>query len=95
MISGNQNNLARCTLCPAMCRLELGWKGPDIPVIEYPAEAGAGLCPRGSALGELLSSPYRLRRSADITAAARRMSGGATTVLIDGNLPLEEIAASA
>ncbi len=52
------------------------------------------MCPRGSALGELLSSPRRLRRSADITTAARRMSGN-TTVLIDGNLPLEEIAAAA
>ena len=74
--------------------MELGWKGPDIPAVEYSTEAGAGLCPRGSALGELLASPHRIRRPVDIEAAAKRMAGGAT-VLIDGNLPLEEIAAAA
>ncbi len=94
MNSVNQNNPTCCTLCPAMCRLELGWGAPDIPAIEYPTEAGAGLCPRGSALGELLGSPYRLRWPVDIAAAAERMTGDAT-VLIDGNLPLEEIAAAA
>ncbi|MCK4626613.1 MAG: hypothetical protein KAV00_14945, partial [Phycisphaerae bacterium] len=94
MNSLNQDNLTCCTLCPAMCPMELIWKGPDRPAVEYPTEAGAGLCPRGSALGELLASPYRIRRPVDIEAAVKLMTDGAT-VLIDGNLPLEEIAAAA
>ncbi len=93
-MASNQNNPTCCTLCPAMCPMELVWKAPDRPVVEYPTEAGAGLCPRGSALGELLASPYRIRRPVDIEAAAELMTDGAT-VLIDGNLPLEEIAAAA
>ncbi len=92
--SSNQDNLTCCTLCPAMCPMDVVWKAPDIPAVEYPSEAGAGLCPRGSALGELLASPYRIRGSVDIEAAAGRMAGGAT-VLINANLPLEEIAAAA
>ncbi len=103
-----KENLARCTLCPGLCALGLGWNGPDLPRVEYPSDSGAGLCPRGSALGELLASPARLRWarrregrrlvdmdfSGAIAAAAERISGGAT-VLMDGGCSVEEIAAAA
>ena len=109
MTKSKQDNPARCTLCPGLCELGLGWRGPDLPRVEYPTAAGAGLCPRGAALGELLASPQRIRwpRRLEagkpvemkldhaIAAAAGRMARGAT-VLVDGaTLPIEEMAAAA
>ena len=106
MDAQNQENLAVCSLCPALCRLSLMRTGPDQWRVEYPAEAGAGLCPRGSMLGELTASPRRLRwcgRAGSsaapsweqaLSAVAAGMAGGAV-VLLDGNLPLEELAAAA
>jgi hypothetical protein len=107
-MTAEANKVARCTLCPGLCPLGLAWSGPDNPRVEFPTQAGSGLCPRGSALGELLTAPGRLRwprrrdgaRQAELSwpaaieSAARLMAGGAT-VLIDGNLPLEEISACA
>ena len=108
MTDATKDNLACCTLCPALCSLELAWNGPDIPRVEFPPAAGTGVCPRGSALGELLASAARVRwprrregeRWVDLnlpealSAAAERMSAGAT-VFLDGNLPLEQLAAAA
>ncbi len=68
------NNPALCTLCPALCGLELTWQGPDLPRAEFPQQAGTGLCPRGSALGELLASPARIRwpqKRDDVSRASR------------------------
>lgn len=101
--------LARCTLCPAGCQLRLASAGPDTWRAEYSLRDGAGLCPRGSTLCELLA--HRLR----IVAPARRRNGqttalsladaagacieaagdGAVTILLDGNIPCEEMVAAA
>ena len=109
MIATTPDNLTRCSLCPAMCVLGTAWKSPDLVRVEYPLAPGSGLCPRGTALGELLDCPARLRwarrregeRLLDmdlpraISAAAARMAGGAI-VLIDGaSLSVEEIASAA
>ena len=45
---------SRCTLCPAGCELGLAPAGPDTWRSEYPTGDEAGLCPRGSAMGELI-----------------------------------------
>jgi len=112
----SQAQSARCTLCPALCSLGLVWAGPDQPRVEVPPQPGEGVCPRGTMLGELLTSPKRLRwprrrqdgslvdmdLSQAVRLAAERLpragqggSGAEAVVLIDGALPLEEIAAAA
>jgi len=83
----------------------LARKGPDGWRVEYPLTAGAGLCPRGSALGELLAHPRRILaagrggRPAEPDAALRAVldeaAGRTLTVLLDGNLPWEQLAAAA
>ena len=104
-----QNNSA-CLLCPALCELGLAWNGPDLPRAEVPLTAGGGVCPRGTALGGLLTAPGRIRwprrRQGDrlvdlklpqaVAEAAQRIMAGGAVVLIDAaTLPLEEIAAAA
>lgn len=105
MISGSKDNLSRCTLCPALCELELAWKGPDIPRVEYPRQSGKGLCPRGAAMGELLASPSRIRKAAisgrqvpmldAVASIAERIKDNGAIFFIDANLPLEEVVAVA
>lgn len=94
-----------CPLCPGLCGLEAAWQAPDLPRAEFPQQAGTGLCPRGSALGELLASPARIRwpqkrdgsawrelpLNETLAKAAKTMAGGAV-VLFDGNVSLEELA---
>ena len=109
MTGTSENRLARCTLCPALCGLGLDWDGPDRPRVAYPAQAGTGLCPRGSALGDLLAAPSRIRwprqrrdggaidvkLNGAIAAAAERMAGGATVLIDAASLPIEQIVAAA
>jgi len=100
----------------------LAQAGPDNWRIEYPAESGGGVCPRGSTIGELLNHYGRIltparrpaRQSRPGPAAAWR--GGdlqpldlpsamgcileaaaerKIVLLLDGNLPCEQIAAAA
>jgi hypothetical protein len=82
---------------------------PDIWRAEYPLTGGIGVCPRGSALGELLTHRRRIREARrrsgeghtpiDIADAARRIADAAAasglTILLDGNLPLEQLAQAA
>ncbi len=111
-MTGSEKNEAgapRCTLCPAACQLELVRSAPDAWRIEYPLTESAGLCPRGSTLGELLHHPHRI-----VTAAHRsesgveklsvqsamqqilpRVSENGVIFLVDGNLPCEELVAAA
>ncbi len=63
---------SRCTLCPAVCEISLLQAGPDIWRTEYPLIEGSGLCPRGSALGELLSCRSRILAPAERSAGALR-----------------------
>ena len=58
-----------CMLCPAGCELALSPGGPDQWQVAYPLQGGRGLCPRGSALAELLNHRGRL------LAAGRRTDG--------------------
>lgn len=107
--SGSPPGGARCTLCPAACPMELvrtgpgGWRSEPLPA------DGPGLCPRGSALGELLThrrrilaparrTDGRLRQmeSASVCRAILDAVGGQGVVFcLDGNVPCEEIARSA
>jgi len=61
---------SRCTLCPAMCELDIVATGPQAWRSEYPLTAdGTGLCPRAAALVELLGHQRR------ILMPARRVDG--------------------
>ncbi|KKK98446.1 hypothetical protein LCGC14_2642660, partial [marine sediment metagenome] len=100
---------ARCTLCPAVCELALTAAGPDLWRCEFPETAGEGLCPRGAAMGELLGHRDRIltpaRRDSeglqptDMAGACRAILDAAgdkrVVFLLDGNVPLEQIAAAA
>ncbi|HAU36476.1 MAG TPA: hypothetical protein DCX07_02010, partial [Phycisphaerales bacterium] len=97
-----------CTLCPALCAVELARQGPGAWQCE-PPENGVGLCPRGSALGELLGHRRR------ILSAARREQGRLRSIslpsacdailhaagerriifCLDANVPCEQILAAA
>ena len=99
----------RCTLCPAGCELGLASAGPDRWRIEYPATPGAGLCPRGAMLPELMAHPNRILAAArrdgspldppGLDAAFREIvdaaSGRQITILLDGNLPCEQLTTAA
>lgn len=95
---------AACTLCPACCPMTLVASGPDAWRSEPPPEAGVGLCPRGSVLGELLSDRRRILRPQrrgngqarlSLAEAARAIldeaAGENITFIIDGNLPCEQL----
>jgi len=99
---------SRCTLCPAGCELGLARYGPEIWRTEYPPAGGRGLCPRGGAMGELLGHRNRIvapriRRDGRLHPAAMssavgsilEAAGEGLTVLLDGNLPAEQMAAAA
>ncbi len=99
---------ARCTLCPAGCELSVVNPVAGVWRVAYPRTEGAGLCPRGSILGELLGHRRRIR------SAGRRREGrlsplpleealrevaeagkAALTIFLDGALPCEQLAAAA
>ena len=95
-----------CTLCPAGCELRQVKVGPDSWRIE-PAETGsAGLCPRGSTLGELLAHRKRIFWPAkrqegrlrqvgmDAALAALIEAAGDRGIIVffDANLPCEQLA---
>lgn len=104
-----QQNSPRCTFCPAGCELALAPAGPDNWATEYPSQSGQGLCPRGSALGELLSRRQRIFSAArrrgqtserlDLPSALRSVveaaGEGEIVLLLDGNIPCEQMAAAA
>jgi len=99
----------RCTLCPAGCGLGLAPAGPDQWTPEYSAAAGAGVCPRGSALASLVAHPGRIvspgRRRGDalepvdmqsaLRAVLAAAEGREVVLLLDGNVPREQIATAA
>ena len=92
-------------LCPAACELQVVPAGPDRWRSEFPLTDEGGLCPRGSALGELLGHPKR------ILAPAMRDGGGLKaitmadalggvlaqsaerklTFLVDAHVPIEQM----
>lgn len=97
--------LPRCTLCPAVCALGVVRTGPDRWRTEYPAGEDGCICPRGSALGDLVAHPRRILgarcrlngqwQSVSQAEALDRLlatcRGAGPTVLLDGNLPCEAI----
>lgn len=95
---------SQCTLCPAGCRINLAAAGPDAWRSEYPLDQQGGLCPRGSALGELLCHPLRivepairaigkLQPTAMPDALQQILDQGqdSITFLLDGSLPCEQL----
>jgi len=118
-MSSEADKSAKCTLCPAGCRMALVKAAPrgaalrlGEPVrLEYPTQIGSGICPRGSAIGELLTHRRRIlaagsraaagngsRRHIDLPKAAReivRACGRGVTVVLDGNIPCEQLAEAA
>jgi len=106
---GTQPVQGRCTLCPAGCELHVAPSGPDTWRGEPPRTCGQGLCPRGSALVELLThrnrilSPFRRvdgqAHAADLASALRAILNAARgkelVLLMDGNVPWEEMTAAA
>jgi len=102
-------SVPRCTLCPALCSVVAVQSGPDAWRSECEQTDQGAMCPRGSAMGDLLGHRRRIlsarrRRGAqtthvDIPAAlseiASRVGGTDATILLDGNLPCEEMAVAA
>ena len=102
-------DVPRCTLCPAGCTLSLAAVGPDKWRVEYPLTESPGLCPRGSTLGELLSHHRRIvapsvcadggRREVTLEAALGAILDAAgdagVTILLDGNVPCEQLVQAA
>jgi len=105
----SQGASARCTLCPAACGLEVVPAGPDAWRSEPPLTEGAGLCPRGSVLGQLLGHHRRILspaqrvdgnlRAVDMSAACQAVldaaAGREIIFCIDAGLPCEQIVAAA
>ena len=96
---------SRCMMCPAGCEVNLVASGPDMWRTEYPTGDEGGLCPRGSALGELLGHPRRIREPMkrisgrleriDLATAIREIldaaAGRGVTFILDGSLPCEQL----
>ena len=61
--------VSRCTLCPAVCPVVAVQSGPDTWRSEYALTEDGALCPRGSAMGDLLGHRRR------ILGAFRRRDG--------------------
>jgi hypothetical protein len=99
----------RCPLCPAACEVSLAPSGPDAFRSEAPLTGGRGLCPRGSALGELTASRKRIvqasggdggrRQPLPLDEAYRRIlaAAGEDTIVfcVSPALPVEELTAVA
>jgi anaerobic selenocysteine-containing dehydrogenase len=103
-----QEPRSRCTLCPAGCELRIGGPGAGGYQSEPPMVGGAGLCPRGLAIGELLDAPGRIRwatrrldgrrQEIGLAEAARAIIAAAgdrdLVFFIDGALPCEQLLAA-
>lgn len=103
-----QGATARCTLCPAACGLDVVPAGPDAWRSEPPTTEGAGLCPRGSVLGQLLGHHRRILspaqrveghlRAVDMGAACQAVldaaSGREIIFCLDAGAPCEQIVAA-
>jgi anaerobic selenocysteine-containing dehydrogenase len=99
---------SRCTLCPAGCELRIGGLGAGGYQSEPPMVPGAGLCPRGLAIGELLDAPGRIRwatrrldgrrQEIGLAEAARAIIAAAgdrdLVFFLDGALPCEQLLAA-
>lgn len=95
----------RCTFCPSGCELQLASAGPDLWRVECPVTVASGLCPRGSSLGELLThrrrilTPARGAQPLSLSEAVGGIlalaGGGEVTLLLDGNIPCEQMLAAA
>lgn len=97
-----------CTLCPAGCELRLASTGPDFWRVEVPLTDAAGLCPRGSTWGELLShrrrilSPARRREGrleplelrAALESIVQAAADRGIVLFLDANLPCEQLVAA-
>jgi len=106
--TANQETQSRCTLCPAGCELLIRGPGAGGYQSEPPMVPGAGLCPRGLAIGELLDAPGRIRwatrrldgrrQEIHLAEAARAIVAAAgdrdVIFFIDGALPCEQILAA-
>jgi len=104
-----QGDIARCTLCSAACGLEIVPAGPDAWRSEPPTTEGAGLCPRGSVLGQLLGHHRRILspaqrvegnlRAVDLAAACQAVlvaaAGREIIFCIDAGAPCEQLVAAA
>ncbi|MHC4561377.1 MAG: hypothetical protein ACYS8X_01240 [Planctomycetota bacterium] len=102
---GQTNGSARCVLCPAACQLQVAATGPDRWRSEFPLDEGHGLCPRGSALGELLGHPRRIllpasREGGSLAAISMhdavggilaQSAGRGLTILVDSHIPIEQM----
>ena len=92
-----------CALCPGACELGVEPSGPDLWRTEFPTTNSGGLCARGSALGQLASHHGRILYpaqkvggkliSADLDGVVKHVlkAGESFTVLVDGNLPVEQL----
>ena len=105
MADSGQNGSPRCVLCPAACELQVVSAGPDRWRSEFPLTDETGLCPRGSALGELLGHPQRIlspasRDSGQLKAISMADALGAVLAqsadrklvfLVDAHVPIEQM----
>lgn len=105
MADSGQNGSPRCVLCPAACELQVVSAGPDRWRSEFPLTDETGLCPRGSALGELLGHPQRIlspgsRDSGQLKAISMADAMGAVLAqsadrklvfLVDAHVPIEQM----
>jgi len=92
-----------------MCEVRVAPSGPDTYRSEYPLQNSGGVCPRGSSLAELLSCRGRIVEPArrvsdrwvpvDLQSACREIirsaAGKAVTILLDGNVAVEQLTAAA
>jgi len=99
---------ARCALCPAGCELGLASAGPDTWRSEYPIDADAGLCPRGSAMGELIGHRRRILEpkirmvgqlqtvplDEALSAILDKAGDNEIVLLVDGSIPCEQMLAA-
>jgi hypothetical protein len=99
---------SRCTLCPAGCELLVRGPGAGGYQSEPLTAGGAGLCPRGLAIGELLDAPGRVRwatrrldgrrQEIPLPEAARAIVAAAgdrdVVFFLDGTLPCEQLLAA-
>jgi len=97
----------RCTLCPACCELGIREVSADNWHSEYPITDEAGLCPRGSTLGELMNHPRRileplLREGGKLCPTSRDRAVEAILAtdkqiifIVDGNIPFEQLTSAA
>jgi len=100
---------SRCTLCPAGCELRITRTGPDVWQCEFPTASGAGLCPRGATLGQLLGHRERIITAAQrngealgemaladaLAEVARAVESRSVALVVSPNIPCDQMVAIA